>query len=229
MVATKVATPGCRRRFIDDAVGGRLWASKPALEKRSLYYSLSPSSLDIPNNRNSFATLAVFCSGCVIGVEDRDHFSVNRPLARQEQFVKGKAQSGGRGRSSVQAHVEVLGQAVFHGAIDEDFVETRFELVFEAVTQVRHALHLFGKFALRDGAVVLGKANLDEFAMGSSNMPSAFGAVENPWQRRGSNAVLVPGDRSRAERSRRLAEGVEIADGVWDSLQDLRARLRAAA
>jgi aspartyl-tRNA(Asn)/glutamyl-tRNA(Gln) amidotransferase subunit A len=49
---------------------------------------------------------------------------------------------------------------------------------------------------LRDGAVVVGKANLDEFAMGSSNMTSAFGAVENPWQRRGSTAVLVPGGSS---------------------------------
>jgi aspartyl-tRNA(Asn)/glutamyl-tRNA(Gln) amidotransferase subunit A len=49
----------------------------------------------------------------------------------------------------------------------------------------------------RDGAVFLGKANLDEFAMGSSNMTSAFGAVENPWQRAGGgNAVLVPGGSS---------------------------------
>ncbi len=49
---------------------------------------------------------------------------------------------------------------------------------------------------LRDGAVFLGKANLDEFAMGSSNMTSAFGPVANPWQRAGSNAVLVPGGSS---------------------------------
>ncbi|HTZ70289.1 MAG TPA: amidase, partial [Acetobacteraceae bacterium] len=49
---------------------------------------------------------------------------------------------------------------------------------------------------LRDGAVFLGKANLDEFAMGSSNMTSAFGPVENPWQRAGSNAKLVPGGSS---------------------------------
>jgi len=33
---------------------------------------------------------------------------------------------------------------------------------------------------LRDGAVFLGKANLDEFAMGSSNMTSAYGPVEIP-------------------------------------------------
>jgi aspartyl-tRNA(Asn)/glutamyl-tRNA(Gln) amidotransferase subunit A len=49
---------------------------------------------------------------------------------------------------------------------------------------------------LRDGAVFLGKANLDEFAMGSSNMTSAFGAVTNPWTRRGDNSLLVPGGSS---------------------------------
>src|SRR4029077_21182662 len=49
----------------------------------------------------------------------------------------------------------------------------------------------------RDGAVFLGKANLDEFAMGSSNMTSAFGAVENPWKRRQDHdAKLVPGGSS---------------------------------
>jgi aspartyl-tRNA(Asn)/glutamyl-tRNA(Gln) amidotransferase subunit A len=50
---------------------------------------------------------------------------------------------------------------------------------------------------LRDGAVFLGKANMDEFAMGSSNMTSAFGPVENPWKRRQDDAaVLVPGGSS---------------------------------
>ncbi|SMF48147.1 aspartyl/glutamyl-tRNA(Asn/Gln) amidotransferase subunit A [Tistlia consotensis] len=48
----------------------------------------------------------------------------------------------------------------------------------------------------RDGAVLLGKANLDEFAMGSSNMTSAFGPVENPWKRKGDNRKLVPGGSS---------------------------------
>ena len=47
---------------------------------------------------------------------------------------------------------------------------------------------------LRDGAVFLGKTNLDEFAMGSSNMTSAFGAVTNPWSR--GNEALVPGGSS---------------------------------
>jgi aspartyl-tRNA(Asn)/glutamyl-tRNA(Gln) amidotransferase subunit A len=48
----------------------------------------------------------------------------------------------------------------------------------------------------RDGAVLLGKTNMDEFAMGSSNETSCFGAVSNPWRRKGSNAALVPGGSS---------------------------------
>ena len=48
---------------------------------------------------------------------------------------------------------------------------------------------------LRDGAVFLGKANLDEFAMGSSNMTSAYGPVTNPWTR-ADGRKLVPGGSS---------------------------------
>ena len=48
----------------------------------------------------------------------------------------------------------------------------------------------------REGAVMLGKSNMDEFAMGSSNMTSAFGPVESPWRRPGDNRALVPGGSS---------------------------------
>jgi aspartyl-tRNA(Asn)/glutamyl-tRNA(Gln) amidotransferase subunit A len=48
----------------------------------------------------------------------------------------------------------------------------------------------------RDGAVLLGKTNNDEFAMGSSNETSYFGPVVSPWRARGSNAPLVPGGSS---------------------------------
>jgi aspartyl-tRNA(Asn)/glutamyl-tRNA(Gln) amidotransferase subunit A len=49
---------------------------------------------------------------------------------------------------------------------------------------------------LAQGAVFLGKTNLDEFAMGSSNMTSGYGPVVSPWQRAGSDAKLVPGGSS---------------------------------
>ncbi|MGE0117162.1 MAG: Asp-tRNA(Asn)/Glu-tRNA(Gln) amidotransferase subunit GatA [Dongiaceae bacterium] len=53
----------------------------------------------------------------------------------------------------------------------------------------------------RSGAVMLGKTNLDEFAMGSSNMTSYYGPVANPWRRPrgpkgGDNRPLVPGGSS---------------------------------
>src|SRR5712691_10645980 len=48
----------------------------------------------------------------------------------------------------------------------------------------------------RDGAVMLGKLNMDEFAMGSSNETSAYGPAVNPWRSRGSNRNLVPGGSS---------------------------------
>ncbi|MGB8183021.1 MAG: amidase, partial [Stellaceae bacterium] len=48
----------------------------------------------------------------------------------------------------------------------------------------------------RNGALMLGKVNLDEFAMGSATITSARGPTENPWRRRGDNRPLVPGGSS---------------------------------
>lgn len=47
-----------------------------------------------------------------------------------------------------------------------------------------------------DGAVMLGKLNMDEFAMGSSNETSYYGDVVNPWREEGSDTKLVPGGSS---------------------------------
>jgi aspartyl-tRNA(Asn)/glutamyl-tRNA(Gln) amidotransferase subunit A len=53
----------------------------------------------------------------------------------------------------------------------------------------------------RDGAVMLGKLNMDEFAMGSSNETSAYGPVVNPWRAKGSNQSLTPGGSSGGSAS----------------------------
>ena len=58
----------------------------------------------------------------------------------------------------------------------------------------------------RDGAVMLGKLNMDEFAMGSSNESSAFGPVTNPWRSKGSNRALTPGGSSGGSASAVAAE-----------------------
>jgi aspartyl-tRNA(Asn)/glutamyl-tRNA(Gln) amidotransferase subunit A len=67
-----------------------------------------------------------------------------------------------------------------------------------------------------DGAVMLGKTNLDQFAMGSSNTTSAFGNVISPWKRNdGSNADLVPGGSSggsAAAVAARIAMGATATD-----------------
>ncbi|MEC7297507.1 MAG: Asp-tRNA(Asn)/Glu-tRNA(Gln) amidotransferase subunit GatA [Pseudomonadota bacterium] len=46
------------------------------------------------------------------------------------------------------------------------------------------------------GAVMLGKLNMDEFAMGSSNETSAYGNAVNPWRREGDDTQLTPGGSS---------------------------------
>ena len=48
----------------------------------------------------------------------------------------------------------------------------------------------------RDGAVMLGKLNMDEFAMGSSNETSCYGPVKNPWKPRGAEKDYTPGGSS---------------------------------
>ena len=65
------------------------------------------------------------------------------------------------------------------------------------------------------GAGMLGKLNMDQFAMGSSNETSAFGNVVSPWRARGSNRPLVPGGSSggsSAAASARLCAGATGTD-----------------
>ena len=65
------------------------------------------------------------------------------------------------------------------------------------------------------GAVMLGKLNNDEFAMGSSNETSYYGAVANPWRRNGSDVPLVPGGSSggsSAAVAARLCMGATATD-----------------
>jgi aspartyl-tRNA(Asn)/glutamyl-tRNA(Gln) amidotransferase subunit A len=64
------------------------------------------------------------------------------------------------------------------------------------------------------GAVMLGKTNLDEFAMGSSNTTSHYGPVENPWRKPGDNCPLVPGGSSGGSAAAVAAHAALAATGT---------------
>ena len=64
------------------------------------------------------------------------------------------------------------------------------------------------------GAIMLGKANLDEFAMGSSSTTSYYGPVENPWRRPGDNRPLVPGGSSGGSAAAVAARAALAATGT---------------
>lgn len=65
------------------------------------------------------------------------------------------------------------------------------------------------------GAGMLGKLNLDQFAMGSSNETSAFGNVVSPWRRKdGGNAALTPGGSSGGSASAIAARLCPAATGT---------------
>ncbi len=73
----------------------------------------------------------------------------------------------------------------------------------------------------RDGAVMLGKLNNDEFAMGSSNETSYYGPVTNPWRKDGSNMALVPGGSSGGSASA-VAARIALAATATDTGGSIR-------
>ncbi|MEX0337874.1 MAG: amidase family protein, partial [Arenibacterium sp.] len=64
------------------------------------------------------------------------------------------------------------------------------------------------------GAVMLGKLNMDEFAMGSSNETSVYGNAVNPWRRGNDDTALTPGGSSGGSASAVAADLCLAATGT---------------
>lgn len=64
------------------------------------------------------------------------------------------------------------------------------------------------------GSVMLGKLNMDEFAMGSSNETSCYGNAVNPWRRGNDDAQLTPGGSSGGSASAVAADLCLAATGT---------------
>jgi len=64
------------------------------------------------------------------------------------------------------------------------------------------------------GAGMLGKLNMDQFAMGSSNETSYYGPVNSPWKKAGSNAALTPGGSSGGSSAAVAARIAPAATGT---------------
>ena len=67
---------------------------------------------------------------------------------------------------------------------------------------------------LGQGAVMLGKLNMDEFAMGSSNETSTYGPAVSPWRRGNSDAALTPGGSSGGSAAAVAARLCPVALGT---------------
>ncbi len=72
-----------------------------------------------------------------------------------------------------------------------------------------------------DGAVMLGKLSMDEFAMGSSNETACYGPVINPWRRKGDDTKLTPGGSSGGS-SAALAASMAMATTGTDTGGSIR-------
>lgn len=71
------------------------------------------------------------------------------------------------------------------------------------------------------GTILMGKTNIDEFAMGSSNLTSAYGSVTNPYKRNSDNEELVPGGSSGGSAAA-VAQGLVMAATGTDTGGSIR-------
>ena len=119
--------------------------------------------------------------------------------ARKADQRRAQGESGGPLAGIPIAHKDIFCTQALYTTCGSRMLE-RYKSPYDA-----HVIEQFG----RAGAVLLGKTNMDEFAMGSSNETSHFGPVRNPWDRR-----LVPGGSSGGSAAAVAARMAPAATGT---------------
>jgi len=119
--------------------------------------------------------------------------------ARKADERRAKGQAGGPLAGIPVAHKDIFCTREMRTTCGSKMLE-HYTSPYDA-----HVIEQFG----RAGAVLLGKTNMDEFAMGSSNETSHFGPVRNPWDRR-----LVPGGSSGGSAAAVAARMAPAATGT---------------
>lgn len=74
---------------------------------------------------------------------------------------------------------------------------------------------------LKSGAAMLGKLNMDEFAMGSANTNSYFGPVENVWARKSDGEKVVPGGSAASVAGFLCAGALVMTKKIQHRVKDL--------
>jgi aspartyl-tRNA(Asn)/glutamyl-tRNA(Gln) amidotransferase subunit A len=108
-------------------------------------------------------------------------------IAAAEEADRGRASGALRPLSGVPLGIKDLFCTAGYPTTAASRILEGFVPTYESTVTAR----LFGA-----GAGMLGKLNLDQFAMGSSNETSAYGNVISPWRRAGDTAALAPGGSS---------------------------------
>jgi L-2-hydroxycarboxylate dehydrogenase (NAD+) len=136
----------------------------------------------------------------------------------------------GEGRRTVDAAAAALGSIAPFGGAKGYALGVALELLVAALTGTALGREVAGTL---DTTAVCNKGDLfvclDPRVFGADNFAERVAGylrtLRETSPQEGSAGVLVPGDRARHERRRRLEEGIVVADAVWSELQSLRGRL----
>jgi len=133
-------------------------------------------------------------------VETPDH-----AIAAAEEADRGRAVGELRALSGVPLGIKDLFCTAGYQTTAASHILEGFVPTYESTVTAK----LFGA-----GAGMLGKLNLDQFAMGSSNETSAYGNVISPWRRAGDSAPIAPGGSSGGSSAAIAARLAPAATGT---------------